>query len=124
MSHILWVGCLQIGINMLQIPFERFALQFLLQSQTIIDAGIEQQSGESLNLFSPSHYLSLSLYLLAKGNILGQWYGIVVMLFVFIHPDLGRASCVLGKDIAAAPREGVRMTLAEHVTHSAAGYDL
>lgn len=61
---------------------------------------------------------------LAKRNILGQRHRIVIVLLVVIHPDLGGTSCISGKDIATAAGEGVRMTLAEHMANTTAGYYL
>lgn len=63
------------------------------------------------------------MYLLAEGNVLGEWHSVVVMLLVVIHPDLRRTSCVPCEDVAASAGEGVRMPFAENVTHTAAGYD-
>lgn len=42
LSHLLGLGCLQIGIDVLQIPLKRLAVQFLLQCQAIVDAKDER----------------------------------------------------------------------------------
>lgn len=42
LSHLLGLGCLQIGIHVLQIPLEGLAVQFLLQCQAIVDAKDER----------------------------------------------------------------------------------
>lgn len=49
LSHLLWLGCLQVGINMLQIPLEGFALQLLLEGQTIIDADRKKKKETDYN---------------------------------------------------------------------------
>jgi len=51
LANLLWVGGLQVGIDILQIPFEGLAVQFFLQSQTVINAkrgkGMEGKQNEN-----------------------------------------------------------------------------
>lgn len=54
----------------------------------------------------------------------GERNGIVVILLVFVHPDLGCPTCVPGEHVAGAAREGVGMLLTEHVANSGARHDL
>ena len=58
---------------------------------------------------------------LSVGDRLGQGHGLVVKLFVLVHPDFGCPPGVLGEDLACASGEGVRVLVPEDMAHPRAG---
>lgn len=56
--------------------------------------------------------------LLSEWNVLRQWNGRIVVLFVIVHPHFSCSSRIFGKNISTSSGECVRMSLTEHMTNS------
>ena len=56
-------------------------------------------------------------HLLSIGYSFGERHGLIIELFVLVHPDLGSTPGVFGKNLAGTPREGIRMLVPEDMAH-------
>ena len=56
-------------------------------------------------------------HLLSIGYSFCERHGLVVELFVLVHPDLGSTPGVFSKYLAGTPRKGIRMLVPEDMAH-------
>lgn len=84
-------GKWRLGIDVLQVPLERFALESFAQIDSILD--------------------------LASINHIQVGYDLVEVRDVFVRPDVHEAAIVLEYDLVCAAWERIGRLLAEHVTY-------